>query len=96
MHYRLVATLHIESWLNDFYSEDNASICNCASTPRYNCVIHIITTLNLYCAYYVENKIALHSKKFNSMYKDWLVDSLFNQVGSICAIIMFSVSFLIA
>ena len=60
---RLVSTLHKKSWLNDFYSEDNASRCKCASTP---------------------------------LYMDWLVVSLVNQVGSTYALIMFSVSFLIA
>ena len=55
--------LHIKSWLNYFYSEDNASRCKCAATP---------------------------------LYKDWLVVSLINQVGSTCALFMFSVSFLIA
>ena len=56
----LVSTLHIQSWLNYFYSDDNASKCKCASTP---------------------------------LYKDWLVASLINQVVSICALIMSSVSF---
>ena len=60
---RLVSKLHVKSSLNDFYSEDNASRCKCASTP---------------------------------LYKDWLVASLISQVGSTCALIMFSVSFLIA
>ena len=60
---RSVSKIHIKAWLNDFYSEDNASRCKCAPTP-----------LN----------------------KDWLVVSLINQVGSTCALIMFSVSFLIA
>ena len=32
---RLVSKLHIKSWLNEFYSEDNASRCKCASTPLY-------------------------------------------------------------
>ena len=60
---RLVSKLHTKSWLNDFYSEDDASRCKCASTPLNN---------------------------------DWLVVSLINQVGSTYALIMFSVSFLIA
>ena len=30
------------------------------------------------------------------LYKDWLVASLISQVGSTCALIMFSVSFLIS
>ena len=58
---RLVSKLHIKSWFNDLYSEDNASRCRCAST---------------------------------SLYKDWLVESLIDQVVS--ALIMFSVSFFIA
>ena len=60
---RLVSKLHIKSWLNDFYSEYNASRCRCASTPPY---------------------------------KDWFAVSSIHQKGSICAAIMFSVSFLIA
>ena len=60
---RSVSKLHIKSWLNEFYSEDNGSRCRCASTP---------------------------------LYKDWLAVSLINQKGSICAAIMFSVSFFIA
>ena len=59
----LVSKLHIKSWLNDFYSEDNASRCKCAFTPPY---------------------------------KDWLVVSASNQVGCTCALIMFSVPFLIS
>ena len=60
---RLVSKLHIKSWLDDFYSENNGSGCRCASRP---------------------------------LYKDWLAVSLIHQKGSICAAIMFSVSFLIA
>ena len=60
---RLVSKLHTKSWLNDFYSGDNAYRCKCASTP-----------LN----------------------KDWLVVSLINQVGNAYALIVFSVSCLIA
>ena len=60
---RLVSKLHIKSWLDDFYSQDNASMCKFAPTP---------------------------------LHMDWLVDSLINQVGGTCALIMFSVSFLIA
>ena len=56
---RLLSKLHIKSWLNDLYSEDNASRCKCASKP---------------------------------LYKDWLVVSLINHVGSTYALIMFSVS----
>ena len=32
---RLVSKLHIKSWLNDFYSENNGSRCRCASRPLY-------------------------------------------------------------
>ena len=33
---RLLSKLHIKSWLNDFYSEENGSRCRCASIPLYN------------------------------------------------------------
>ena len=42
-----MSTLHIKSWLNDFYSEDNASRCKSAYT---------------------------------TLYKDWLVASVINQL----------------
>ena len=32
---RLLSKLHIKSWLNDLYSEDNGSRCRCASTSLY-------------------------------------------------------------
>ena len=49
---RLVSNLHIKSWLNDFWREDNASKCRSASTHLYTdwLVVSLINQVDSTCA----------------------------------------------
>ena len=53
--------------------------------------LHIKSWLN---DFYIKDNASRCRCAYTPLYKDWLVVSLINQVVSICALIMFSVSFL--
>ena len=56
-------------------------------------MLHIKSCLNDFNSEYNASRCKCAS---TPLYKDWLAVSLINQVSSTCALIMFSVSFLIA